>query len=427
MTFSVYPYLGKQEKEDWESLPKFNATPPDLDAFKEALFWDYPNTREPLNIITSVILDTFIEEKSQQPIHSLAEFATYNWEFRRITGWLVREGCTNPDKLRGAYTKSIHCSLHRKIEIYLNVEKVVPPVIGEPCSIENVRAVAEYVLKGSDPHFDDVVVVHQLEYSKALPSPMPLLVKSENMELLNMINMLGQNFQAALKSVTRPVQQNFLSGNFPSSSANFPRQDHPRPGSAGNRCFICHETSHFLNQCNILSQYIANGKLARGLNNMITLGTGEHLPPNPHNCPWMVLADEYYSRNPQLLPTLLQPGQHDPPPHAQANFTANLVQVSHPECTREEDRPSAILLHVATVTEVTDEDDLVGLGSLTDDLEPDDMDSLGPAYINWLVGVLQTRAKDIRSSKKQDAGKQTQLRLTSQKKINQCNHLSQCK
>ena len=33
-------YLGKQEKEDWESLPEFHATPPDWDTFKEALFRD---------------------------------------------------------------------------------------------------------------------------------------------------------------------------------------------------------------------------------------------------------------------------------------------------------------------------------------------------------------------------------------------------
>jgi len=38
-------YLEKQEKEDWDSLPKFQAMPPDWDAFKEALFRDYPDAR----------------------------------------------------------------------------------------------------------------------------------------------------------------------------------------------------------------------------------------------------------------------------------------------------------------------------------------------------------------------------------------------
>ena len=141
---------------------------------------------------------------------------------------------------------------------------------------------------------------------------------------------------------------------------------------------------------------------------MITLGTGEHLPPDPCNHPWMVLADESYARNPHLLPGPPQLGQHGPPPYAQANFAANLVQVGHPKVAREENRPTRSSLYAVTITEVTDEDDLVGLGNLTDDLEPDGADTLEPAYIDWLVRVLQTRAKDMRSSKKQDAGKQTQ-------------------
>ena len=251
------------------------------------------------------------------------------------------------------------------------------------------------------------MLFRSLEPSKALPA-LPPPMKSENTELLNAINMLGQNFQAALKSVMCPVQQNFPSGYFPSRLAKFPRQDCPRPGSAGNKCFVCHDISHFINQCNVLSQYITNRKLARGPNNMITLGTGEHLPPDPRNHPWMVLVDEYYTRNPHLLPGPLQPGQHDPPPHAQANFATNLVQVGHPKVTREENRLTKSSLYAVTITEVTDEDDLVGLRNLTDNLEPDGADALEPTYIDWLVVVLQTRAKDMRSSKKQDTRKQTQ-------------------
>ena len=38
-------YLPAQEKEDWESLPKYRATPLDWDAFKAALFRDYPDAK----------------------------------------------------------------------------------------------------------------------------------------------------------------------------------------------------------------------------------------------------------------------------------------------------------------------------------------------------------------------------------------------
>ena len=64
-------YLEKQEKEDWESFPKFHAMPPDWYTFKEALFRDYPDAQKAY--MSSEVLDEFIEEKSQQTIKSLAQ------------------------------------------------------------------------------------------------------------------------------------------------------------------------------------------------------------------------------------------------------------------------------------------------------------------------------------------------------------------
>ena len=74
--------------------------PPDWDAFKVALFWDYPNVKEPST--SSAILDIFINEKSCQAIRSPAEFTMFNQEFQRITARLVMEGQTSPQVLRSS-------------------------------------------------------------------------------------------------------------------------------------------------------------------------------------------------------------------------------------------------------------------------------------------------------------------------------------
>src|SRR5882724_2101240 len=90
-----------------------------------------------------------------------------------------------------------------------------PILKGEPYLIEKVREAAKYILEGSDPHLKDIVTVHQLESSKRGPSPMPVPVKSEMTKLLNAINMLGQNFQAALTSIqtfSHPPVPNLLTG-----------------------------------------------------------------------------------------------------------------------------------------------------------------------------------------------------------------------
>ena len=150
-------YLAAQEKEGWESLPKYRATPPDWDAFKAALFRDYPDAKQPSP--SSAILDIFIDKKFCQAIQTPAEFSMFNREFRRITATLVAEGQMSKVKLQKAYTKSINPDLQKKIVIYLISEKALH-VEGELYLIEQVRSAVEYILKGCDPCFDNVVTAY---------------------------------------------------------------------------------------------------------------------------------------------------------------------------------------------------------------------------------------------------------------------------
>ena len=132
--------------------------------------------------------------------------------------------------------------------------------------------------------------------------------------------------------------------------------------------------------------------MARDAHNMITLGNGDHLPPDPLNRPWQVCVDEFYAKNPHLLPAGLPTGHCDPPPHLLTNFASNFIQVSHPDLKEDEDIESASLLHLATITEVTDEDEPPGPTDPAEDLEP--------GHIDRLVEVLQARVKEIRDGKR---------------------------
>ena len=108
-----------------------------------------------------------------------------------------------------------------------------------------------------------------------------------------------------------------------------------------------------MNQCVILAQYIVDGQMARDSYNMITLGNRERLLPDPLNQPWKDQVDEFYKNNPHLLPSVQQPGT------AQANFAANLVQVGPVSLEKVTRLLSMNPFHTATITEVTDEDDLL--------------------------------------------------------------------
>jgi len=102
-------YLTKEDKDDWENLPEFEAMLPDLDVFKEVLFREDPDARK--LFISSADLGKFVDEKSKQEINTLDEFATFNWEFRRLATWLAKEKRVSANGLDRAYEKSIHPEL----------------------------------------------------------------------------------------------------------------------------------------------------------------------------------------------------------------------------------------------------------------------------------------------------------------------------
>jgi len=194
-------YLTEEDKDDWENLPEFGATLPDWDTFKQALFREYPNARKPF--ISSADLGIFIDEKSKQEIHTLDDFTAFHWEFRRLETRLAKEKRVSANGLNRVYKKSIHPELWEKILLYLSDEKT-PCVKEEAFAVEYVREGAEHILEG----FDHLYKISQPSTSsRTFPAPP---VKSEMSEVLNVIAMMGQNFQmvmSALQSNSHPRPQ----------------------------------------------------------------------------------------------------------------------------------------------------------------------------------------------------------------------------
>src|SRR5882724_4888130 len=143
-------YLTEEDKDDWENLPEFEATFTDWDAFKEALFREYPNARKPF--MSSADLGRFVEEKAKQEIHTLDEFAAFHQEFRRLATRLAEEKRVSTNGLNRAYEKSIHPDLRDKILFYLSDEKT-PCIKGEAFVVKYVREGAEHILEGFNDRY----------------------------------------------------------------------------------------------------------------------------------------------------------------------------------------------------------------------------------------------------------------------------------
>src|SRR5882724_9956371 len=102
-------------------------------------------------------------------------------------------------------------------------------------------------------------------------------MKHEMLEVLNAIAMMGQNLQMVMSA----SQSNSCPGpqKCPHQPAGFPsshRMDCPCPGAAGNSCFMCNETTHFLNH---LSQSIPS---AKSQSHSCSLNQAHSTPSIPH-------------------------------------------------------------------------------------------------------------------------------------------------
>ena len=184
---------------------------------------------------------------------------------------------------------------------------------------------------------------------------------------------MGQNLQMGLtasQSGSHPIPQGYshqLAG-LPNSQ----RQDWPSPGAAGNSCYMCNETAHFLNSCPILLGYTWIGKAARNMQNKDMLGHREPILSYPTNHPWVTQIDKYYARNPHLLPWET----------IQANFSANLLEVHNWGSTKEKN--SSLLSHLESINK---EDEV--LSSLRGKENPEE------AKLGRYMEVLQARKNEM--------------------------------
>src|SRR5882672_409914 len=144
---------------------------------------------------------------------------------------------------------------------------------------------------------------------------------------------------------------------------------------------MCQESAHFLNHCPILLEYIQARKVIRNVQNMVMLSSGDPIPSNPTNRPWAARIDEFYARNPQLLP-------QESTPHIQVNFVANFLEDKGTDQAKNDG--SNLFAHLEPFNEEEEQ-----LGSLGSRANPD------RAQLGRYIEVLQARQNEMPSEKKQ--------------------------
>ena len=137
---------------------------------------------------------------------------------------------------------------------------------------------------------------------------------------------------------------------------------------------MCHKMAQFLSSCPILAEYTQLGKVSRNAQNLLILSNSDPILNDPMNHLWAAQVDDFYMRNPHLL--------NDPPPHIQANFVANLLQVHRENPLREE--KSSLFTCLDSINEENEE-----LGSLGGEIEDDKL------QLDRYIKVLQIKRKEM--------------------------------
>jgi len=164
-------------------------------------------------------LEAFSEEKSKQEIHTLNNYALFHREFRRLATCQAKEKKILDFCLNKPYENSIHPDLCDEILFYLH-DKKTPHERGEAFEVKQVREAAKHILAGFN---------YQYKSSRPLASSKSTMlsppVKTEILEVLNAITMMGQNLKMAMTAQMTPCPGPQTFQNAPARQADYQRQD----------------------------------------------------------------------------------------------------------------------------------------------------------------------------------------------------------
>ena len=91
---------------------------------------------------------------------------------------------------------------------------------------------------------------------------------------------------------------------------NRPSKATPKPANSNlNRsvqpaCMFCANPSHFMDDCHLVAQYIAQGKVRCDINHQLILSSGAEIPQSLPSICLCNKVDEWHSRNPSQAATI---------------------------------------------------------------------------------------------------------------------------
>ena len=229
----VLSFSNCDTTELWEILPEFADTVKMYQDFVDAVYKLYPGSDlEQQWAIAN--MDKLVGEMSQVGILSLVDLGKYHREFMAITMFLIMKNCILPTKQSHTFAWGFPPELWNRVAHHLQL-KLPNHFLDNPYTLEEIHDATCFVLHGTTSYtlvYDDQQQATQTLAAIAKVEP---TIKTED-------------FTALLDVMKQAVSKMGNQGN----------QSKPSPPH-NLHCHFC-GGGHFKNSCNILKEYIRDGK-----------------------------------------------------------------------------------------------------------------------------------------------------------------------
>ena len=294
-------FIDCDTTELWEILPEFADVTTSYQQFVDTVYKLYPGSDTERRWLIGD-MEKLIGEASRVGISSLTDLGKYHREFIAMTTFLIAKNCISATEQSRAFARGFPQKLWTKVAHQLQL-KFPDHFPDNLYTLEQIHDAARFVLHGT-------VSLSLTLNDTCTPAPtMTSVAKAKPTELTTLIDMMKQ---AISKLGTL--------------SALAPQAKPPASAPRDHRCHFC-GGEHWKSSCEVLKEYICDGKCILRNDGRITLPGGHFIPGSIARKTIREHLDKWHRQNPVSTLTanalLLD---------VSPNPTVGVLQLSSEEC-----------------------------------------------------------------------------------------------
>ncbi|PPR07567.1 hypothetical protein CVT24_008785 [Panaeolus cyanescens] len=311
---AVVCYADFDISDLWQSLPQFTAQPPSYVAFKSAVLSLYPHADHHDNKFTISSLNDLIFHTRQSGIRNIEDLGQYYRQFLHISNFLTTKSRLSDIDSQRRFVMGFPDDLFVKILARLQVQ-FLDHDPDSPWPIKAVYDAACFILRSLSAFssFSSHIPVSSSSSSfipslRKLSKPSPRSFDSSNISATRHLRSLVYAVSVRPSSSLGPAPLNDFSSLISAISQEIKQavteilrqqqhQRHTTP-SKSRLCSFCNASDHLIRSCELVNEYIRNGKAQRNDIGKVALPSGRYVASSVPGACLKEKFDEHYRLNP---------------------------------------------------------------------------------------------------------------------------------